>query len=98
MGSSSGVINLGIIAEQIKNLFLVRGFPLRNYLVTMSKSAGNCELFAFIKEILNPLLPSVPFLYTRKISENRRISDVLRGYKMGTLGSNWLREKNFCSV
>ena len=37
---------------------------------------------------LNPLLPSVPFLYLLKTSEKLWFSDVFRGYKKGTPGSN----------
>ena len=40
---------------------------------------------------LNPLVPRVPFLYPLKTSENHRFSDVFRGYKIGTRGTNGLR-------
>ena len=38
----------------------------------------------------NPFLTNVPLLYPLKISENRRFSDVLRGYRSGTLVANEL--------
>ena len=39
---------------------------------------------------LNTLLPSVPFLYPLKTSENPKFSDTFRGYKKGTPGRNRL--------
>ena len=39
-------------------------------------------------------MPSVPFLYPLKTSENRRFS-VFRGHKKGTLGSNGLTSTCF---
>ena len=41
----------------------------------------------------NLLRPGVPFLYPLKVSENLGFSDVFRGYKQGTLGSNVLSEQ-----
>ena len=43
-----------------------------------------------VGEGVNMLLPSVPFLYPLKTSGNLRFSDVFRGYKKGTLGTNGL--------
>ena len=37
---------------------------------------------------INPLLPGVLFFYSLKTSEKHRFSDVLRGYKNRTQGSN----------
>ena len=48
------------------------------------------DLFTITKKILNPLLPDVLFLYPLKTSENLWFSDVFRGYKNGTPGSNGL--------
>ena len=45
------------------------------------------------QQIINPLLPGVPFLYPMKTSKNRSFSNVFRGYKKGS-GSNGLKETN----
>ena len=42
------------------------------------------------EEFINPFLPNIPILYSLKTSENLWFSDVFRGYKMGTLGTNRL--------
>ena len=39
---------------------------------------------------INPLSTDVPLLYPQKTSENRRFSDVFRGYRSGTLVANGL--------
>ena len=41
--------------------------------------------------IVNPFSTNVPFLYPLKI-ENRKFSDVFRGYRSGTLVENGLRK------
>ena len=41
-------------------------------------------------EKINPFLANVPILYPLKTPENRRFSDVFRGYKLGTLATNGL--------
>ena len=48
---------------------------------------------------LNPFLPNVSFLYILKISENKKFSDVFRGYKKGTLKRKGLKivSNNFFS-
>ena len=38
----------------------------------------------------NPFLSNIPFIYPLKTSENKRFSDVFRGYKKGTLETNGL--------
>ena len=35
--------------------------------------------------LINPFLANVPILYSLKTPENQRISDVFKGYKIGTL-------------
>ena len=44
--------------------------------------------------VINPLQPSVAFLYPLKISENLWFSDVFRGYRKATLGCNGLNKKS----
>ena len=40
--------------------------------------------------IINPFSTNVSLLYPLKTSENRRLSDVIRGYRSGTLVENVL--------
>ena len=47
-----------------------------------------CIMPETFEALINPLLLDVPFLYPLKISGNLRFSDILRGYKKGTPGSN----------
>ena len=48
---------------------------------------------------LNPFLPNVSFLYILKTLENKKFSDVFRGYKKGTLERKGLKiiSNNFSS-
>ena len=41
---------------------------------------------------INPFSTKVPLLYPLKTFENRRFSDVFRGYRSGTLVENGLNE------
>ena len=41
-------------------------------------------------KVFNPFSTNVPLLYSLKTSENRRLSDVFRGYRSGTLVENGL--------
>ena len=43
-----------------------------------------------ILNYFNPFSLNVPFLYPMKTSENRRCSDVFRGYRSRALIENWL--------
>ena len=50
----------------------------------------NMQLIAKVRNSFNPFHANIPFLYPPenvplKTSENRRFSDVFRGYKKGTL-------------
>ena len=46
-------------------------------------------------EHINPFSTNVPLLYPLKTSENRRFSNVFRGYRSGTLVENGLSEPLF---
>ena len=51
--------------------------------------------------VVDPLCPSVPFLYPLKISENQRFSDIFMGYKKGTLerkGLNKIKAVEILSI
>ena len=48
--------------------------------------------------IVNPLCPSVSFLYPLKISKNERFSDIFGVYKKGTLGLKGLTTQSFWLV
>ena len=45
--------------------------------------------------IFNPFSTSVPYLYPLKTLENRRFSDIFRGYRSGTLVENGLKTMPF---
>ena len=45
---------------------------------------------------INPFLSNVPISYPLKTQENKRFSDVFRGYKMGKLARNGLSNISFC--
>ena len=51
-----------------------------------------------LKKVINPFSTNVPPLYLPKTSENRtpnrRLSDVFRSYRRGTLVENGLKKKN----
>ena len=44
--------------------------------------------------MINPSQANVPILYPLKTPENLCFSGIFRGYKMGTLTRNGLKEKN----
>ena len=46
-------------------------------------------------KIVNPLCPSVSFLYPLKISKLERFSDIFGGYRKGTLGRKGLTTQSF---
>ena len=47
---------------------------------------------------VNPFSSNVPLLYPQKTSENRRFSNVLRGYRSGTLVENGLIRVMFSNI
>ena len=47
---------------------------------------------------LNPFSSNVPLLYPQKTSENQRFSNVLRGYRSGTLVENGLIRVMFSNI
>ena len=49
-----------------------------------------CEMKKFRRSI-NPFLPNVPILYPLKTPKKQRFSGVFKGYKVGTLARNGLK-------
>ena len=48
--------------------------------------------------LINPFLANVPILYHLKTPENLWFSGVFRGYKMGTLARNGLKEGKIAHI
>ena len=76
------------IISQISWIFLING------IIVLSNSTGpfrtqTTKSKLFVK-IVNPFSTNIPLLYPLKTSENVQFSDVLRGYRSGTLVENGL--------
>ena len=66
--------------------------------IGLNKSFFRNRVSIFQKQglsIFNPFSTSVPYQYPLKTSENRRFSDIFRGYRSGTLVENGLKTMSF---
>ena len=66
--------------------------------IELNKSFFRNRVSIFQKQglsIFNPFSTNVPYLYPLKTSENRRFSDIFRGYRSGTLVENGLKTMSF---
>ena len=59
------------------------------------KDRQNDDKLLLIKSLIKPYSPSVTFRYPQKTSENRRFSDVFRGYRNVTLGDYGLIQNSY---
>ena len=74
------IVNL----KHISDLFLVFLFSILSFFFFLYFLN-----FSFVQ--FNPLLANIPILYPPKTPENQRFSGVFRGYEMGILASNRLK-------
>ena len=74
-----------------ENRFLIKDLWM---VASASSSFLQCHPNTCTKSVFNPFSTNVRFLYPMKTSENRRTSDVFRGYRSGILVENELNQPN----
>ena len=74
------------------NVIVIKYVTETNF-ITMSRDVRNTGINIILWSNINPFSTNVPLLYPLKTSENRRLFDVFRGYRNGTLVENGLRKR-----